>query len=177
MTNPVMKNESVTMNQQLKTSLENSQGRLENIVDNFEDKYQDLPVEAAELWQQAKPKLHGLRDALAAVASFLQSHTEEAHLQAHLATMDGHDQWTYLRDIVTQLSRQVLRKGEAGLDHAPLQAHLAQMDARDFANGKGGEISRDFKLARDKLEQASQRAAGELEHSLESIGNAMSGVV
>jgi arsenate reductase-like glutaredoxin family protein len=156
----------------LKTAVEKTQDHLENIVDKIEDEFEDLSEEASELWQDAKPRLRALNDSLASAASSLRTHTDEARLQAHLATMDAHDQWSYLQGTVTALAQQARDKGRSELQYAELQAHLAKMDARDFVNNQGQEISRDYRVARETVEQTSQKAAQNLERSLENIGKA-----
>jgi DNA repair exonuclease SbcCD ATPase subunit len=163
------------MIEQLKTTLEKSQRRLESIVDKIEDEFEDLSEDTAELWQQAKPRLKGLKKSISTAIDKLHIQTEEAHLQAHLAAMDAHDQWSYLNDTVSGLVHELSRKGTADLEHAALQSHLAKMDARDFMNTRGKEISHDFKHGREKFEKASHSAAKELEKSFDNMGKALDG--
>jgi gas vesicle protein len=163
------------MIEQLKATLEKSQHRLESIVDKIEDEFEDLSEDTAELWQQAKPRLKSLNKSITTALENLHSQTDEAHLQAHLAAMDAHDQWSYLNDTVSGLVHELSSKGKADLEHAALQAHLAKMDARDFMSTRGKEISHDFKHGREKFEKASHRAAKELEKSFDNMGKALDG--
>lgn len=158
----------------LKNAVEKSQDHLEKIVDKIEDEFEDLSEDASELWADTKPRLRTFKDSLASAASALRTHTDEARLQAHLATMDAQDQWSYLQDTVTELARQARDKSRTELQHAELQATLAKMEARDFVNNQGQEISREYKVAREAVEQASEKAAQNLERSLENIGKAWS---
>ncbi|CAH0992533.1 hypothetical protein SIN8267_02666 [Sinobacterium norvegicum] len=157
-----------------KDILEKSQRRLSDIADKLDDQREELSEDAAELWQQAKPKLGSLKESLTTAALSLQSQGEQARLQAHLAAMDAQDQWSYLSKTMTELTRNAQQKGRTELESAELQAHLAKMDARDFVNQQGEALSKDYQQAREKIEQASHTAMKELERSLEIIGKSWS---
>jgi hypothetical protein len=113
-----------------------------------------------------------MKESMAAAEHSLQAKTDEARLQAHLAIMDAHDQWSYLSGPVTELAQHARQKGKTGLQHAELQAHLAKMEARDFMNEQGGPIRQEFEHAKEKLEQTSLKAVEELGKNLENVGNA-----
>ena len=163
------------MLEKLKKSLEKSQESLEEVVDKLDDRLEDVGEDAIELWQQTKPKLQHLKEVLSGAAKTLHTQTDEARLQAHLATMDAADQWSHLSHTVTELAQHTQSKGQSELQHANLQAHLAKMEARDFINTQGEEIRRDYKLAKEKVEQASQHAAESLEKSFQRIGEGFVG--
>jgi exonuclease VII small subunit len=157
---------------QLKAVVAKSRHHLDDIVDKIEDQSEDLSEDALELWQEAKPRLRALKESLVTAEQSLHTQTDEVRLQTHLAIMDAHDQWSYLSKTVTGLAHDTQKKGQIELQRAELQAHLAKMDARDFLNNKGAQVKRDFKQVRKTLEQASHKAAEELEGSLETIGKA-----
>ena len=157
---------------QLKAVVAKSRHHLDDIVDKIEDQSEDLSEDALELWQEAKPRLRALKESLVTAEQSLHTQTDEVRLQTHLAIMDAHDQWSYLGQTVTGLAHVTQKKGQIELQQAELQAHLAKMDARDFLNNKGAQVKRDFKQVRKTLEQASHKAAEELEGSLETIGKA-----
>jgi len=157
---------------QLKTTLEKSRHRLEDIIDKVEGRTEDLSEDVVELWQETKPKLRTLKETLVTATESLHSQTDEARLQAHLATMDAHDQWSYLSHTVTKLAQHAQKKGQTDLQTAELKAHLAKMDTRDFMSEKGEQLSRDFQRAKETAEQASHDAAKNLERSFDTIGNA-----
>lgn len=158
----------------LKDTIEKSHKHLVKLMDKIEDEAESLADESAELWREAKPKLQAMKASIATAEHSLQTKTEEARLQAHLAIMDAHDQWSHLSKPVTELANHARQKGKTGLQHAELQAHLAKMDARDFMNEKGGQINQEFKEARDSLEKSSIKAAEELGKNLEEVGSAWS---
>ena len=160
------------MNDKLKDTIEKSRHHLAELIDKIEDGIEDIADESAELWDEARPRLHAMKASIVAAEHALQTKTDEARLQAHLAVMDAHDQWSYLSQPVTELARQAKQKSRPTLEHAELQAHLAKMDARDFLNEKGGQIRREFKQAKESLEQTSLKAAEELGKSLEDVGSA-----
>jgi len=157
---------------ELKTVLEKSRHRLEDIIDKVEDRSEDLSREAVELWHETKPKLKSLKKTIVAATESLHSQTDEARLQAHLATMDAHDQWSQLSHTVTELAHHAQKKGQTELQTAELKAHLAKMDTRDFMSEKGEQLTRDFQRAKEIAEKASHEAATNLEKSLDTVGNA-----
>ncbi len=161
------------MLKKMKNSVQKSQEHLENIVDKLDDEIEDLNEDARELWQEARPKIAELKDSLAKAAQALHTQTDEARLQAHLATMDAADQWHHLSEAMAQLAKHAQSKGQTELQHAQLQAHLAKMDARDFTKEKSQDIRRDFERARDKLEEAAHKTAESLERSFEIIGESL----
>jgi len=156
---------------QLKATLEKSHHRLDDIIDKVEDRCEDLSEDVMELWQETKPKLRSLKETLVTATETLHSQTDEARLQAHLATMDAHDQWSYLSHTVTELAHHAQKKGQTELQTAQLQAHLAKMDTRDFMSEKGEQLSRDFQHTKETVEKASHDAAEDLERSLDTIVN------
>ncbi|WP_101756933.1 hypothetical protein [Oceanicoccus sp. KOV_DT_Chl] len=158
------------MLEKLKESIDKSQQQLAHVVGKLEDQFEDVSEDVEKLWQQTQPKLHDLKSSLADAAKSLHTQTDEARLQAHLATMDAADQWSYLSETVSELARHAQSKGQHELQHANLQAHLAKMDARDFVNQQGKTIRQDYQQARDKLEQASHKAADSMERSFANIG-------
>jgi hypothetical protein len=157
---------------ELKDAIEKSHQRLAYLMDKIEDEVESLADDSVELWQEAKPKLQAMQESMAEAEHSLQVKTEEARLQAHLAIMDAHDQWSYLSKPVAELAKHARQKGQTGLQHAELQANLAKMEARDFVNEKRGPISKEFEQAREKLEQTSLKALEELAKSLENVGSA-----
>lgn len=156
---------------ELKDAIEKSRHRLVYLIDKIEDEVESLADDSVELWQEARPRLQSMKESIAAAEHSLQTKTDEARLQAHLAIMDAHDQWSYLSEPVTELAHHARQKGQTGLQHAGLQAHLAKMEARDFLNEKGGQISHEFKHAKESLEKTSLKAAEELGKSLENAGS------
>jgi exonuclease VII small subunit len=164
--------DDVIMLDQLKFVIEKSRHHLENIVDRIEDQSEDLSEDAMELWQETKPRLRALKESLVTAEQSFQTQTDEARLQAHLAILDAHDQWSYLSQVVSELAHHTQQKGQTELQRAELQAHLAKMDARDFLNEKGEQIRQDFGQVRKTLDHASQKAVDELEKSLDTIGQA-----
>lgn len=161
------------MLENLKTAVEKSRHQLENIVDTIEEQYEHLSEGAAELWSATKPKLKSVQDSLSNAAQSIHQQTDAAQLQAHLAIMDAHDQWTYLSNIVTELAHHAREKGQYELQYADLQAHLAAMEARDFMKNQGDSIKTDYQHAKDSVEKASQKAVQELTRGMETIGNAV----
>ena len=160
------------MNDPLKDTIEKSRQHLADLIDKIEDGFESIADESAELWDDAKPRLRAMKASIVAAEEALQTKTEEARLQAHLAVMDAHDQWSHLSQPVIELARHAREQGQPKLEHAELRAHLAKMDARDFLNEKGEQISREFRQAKESVEQTSLKAAEELGKSLEGVGSA-----
>ena len=156
---------------ELKDAIEKSHHRLVYLIDKIEDEVESLADDSVELWHEAKPRLHAMKESMVAAEHSLHAKTDEARLQAHLAIMDAHDQWSCLSEPVTELAQHARQKGQTGLHHAELQAHLAKMEARDFLNEKGGQISHEFKHAKESLEITSLKAVEELGKSLENAGS------
>jgi hypothetical protein len=157
---------------ELKDAIEKSHHRLAHLIDKIEDEVESLADDSVELWHEAKPKLQELQASMVDAERSLQVKTEAARLQAHLAIMDAHDQWSYLSKPITELAKHARQKGKTGLQHAELKAHLAKMEARDFLNEKRGPISEEFEHAKEKLEQTSLKAIEELAKNLENVGSA-----
>lgn len=155
----------------LKEAIEKSQHRLVHLISEIEDEVESLTEDSVELWDETKPRLQAMKESMVAAEHSLKVKTEEARLQAHLAIMDAHDQWSYLSKPVTELAQHAQQKGKTGLQHAELKAALAKMEARDFLSGEGGQISQDFKHARETLEENSLKAVEELGKSLETAGS------
>lgn len=155
----------------LKSALKKAQERLEDAVDYLEDGVEDLSEESAELWQKLKPRLESVKVSVAQGVEALKTQSEDAHLQAHLATMDAKDQWESLNKTVAEFSRHTAEKGRYEIQHAELQAHLAAMEARDFINEHGPALRREFAEKREKAEELGVHAAKELEKSLEKLGD------
>ena len=155
---------------QLKNAVEKSRHHLENIAGKIEEQRDELSEEAHELWEQLQPRLRTLKASLVTVEESMHTQTDEARLQMHLAMMDARDQWSYLQKSVAGLADDAQKKARIGLQSTELQAHLASMDARDFLNGEGEQIKRDFRQVRKALDEASHKAAEEIEKSLDTIG-------
>lgn len=156
---------------ELKSLLQKSQARLDEIVDKMESAAEDWSEDAEQLWLRTRIRVAEMQDSLSEAAESLKSGSEEAQLQAHLAAMDASDQWQHLNKVVSELSHHTVSKTTQELQHAQLQAHLAAMETRDFVGEKGPAIRREFSEVRDKVETASVKAAKELEKSLEKLGD------
>ena len=89
------------MPNKINETIKKSQHYLNHIIDKLEDHYEDLSDETTALWHEVKPKLHELNYSLARAVNSLHTQTDEARLQAHLATLDAADQWNYLSKTVT----------------------------------------------------------------------------
>ena len=98
------------MNDPLKDTIEKSRQHLADLIDKIEDGFESVADESAELWDDAKPRLRAMKASIVAAEEALQTKTEEARLQAHLAVMDAHDQWSHLSQPVIELARHARNK-------------------------------------------------------------------
>lgn len=154
---------------QLKSHLEKSGEFLDRIVDQVEDEAEDFADDSRELWKLSKQHVRQLKARLSEASTQLDTASDEARLQAHLAAMDAHEQWQTLQHNVHAFMRYANDKSRPVLDHAVLQSHLAHMDARDFMKESGQAIKEDFHLSKEKVEQASMKAAADIREHCEGL--------
>ena len=154
---------------QLKSHLEKSNEFLDRIIDKVEDEAEDFADDSLELWQRSKKQVKQLKQRLLQAAEHIDTATDEAVLQAHLAAMDAHDHWDNLQHNIDAFVRHADDKSRPVLDHAVLQAHLAKMDGRDFMSEGASSLKDDYLVSKQKVEKASLKAAAEIRARCEGI--------
>ena len=146
------------MLEKFKSELEETRVFLEDVVEKIEDQAEDITDDSQALWQKTKAKINEVKVKLAGASKKLHENTDEARLQAHLAVMEAHDQWSVLQHNVTAFNHQLENKTKPIIDHAQIQAHLAKLEATDFMAGPGQELVKQFAVSKEKVEKASLKA-------------------
>ena len=141
----------------------------DDLCDKIEDESENFSEDVQELWGESKQHLKKLKGRLEDAVQDLKSSSQEASLQAHLATMDAHDQWQDMKGNLSAFASQVKNKTQPPIDQALLKAHLAKMEARDFINGPGKEIAKDFEKSVEKAEEVSLKAAADIKEYCEGV--------
>lgn len=157
------------MSNQFKSHLEKANELLEKIVDSVEDEAEDFADESRELWSSSKQQVQKLKQRLSQAAAYIDEASDDAVLQAHLAAMDAQDHWHGLQHTVRTFVQHAEDKSRPALDHTVLQAHLAQMEARDFMADGAQAIKEDYQVSKQKVEQASLKAAAEIREHCEGF--------
>ena len=149
----------------LKAILNKVEDSMEDVSDKIEDKAEDFTEETKLLWDRSKKHLANMKHSLKEASQKLETKTDEAALQAHLATMDAHDQWQFLKHNVAIFWQQAESKSQPVIDHAKLQAHLASLDARDFMASSGQTLKVKFTESKQSVEKASLIAATDIKNN------------
>ncbi|MAZ88116.1 MAG: hypothetical protein CL693_10755 [Cellvibrionaceae bacterium] len=157
------------MLENLKKHLDETLDKLDDIDDYFEDRAEALGEDMKTAWKKTRVQLGHFGKQLKEASAALESEKDHIALQAHLATMDAHDQWTTLKGSVENTVNHLKRDGQTQLDEAALQAHLAAMDGRDFVNSKGKDIHQQYDHAREQLEQSTLKAASEIKETFDGL--------
>lgn len=157
------------MLEKLKSQLDHALEKLDDLDDYFEDRAEDFSEEMKTSWKATKSQLNHFGDQLQRAGRALEGETDHIALQAHLATMDAHDQWSTLKSGLESAAQNVKRDGRTQLDEAALQAHLAAMDGRDFLNNQGEAIHHQYETARTNLEQTTLKAASDIKDAFDGL--------
>ncbi len=157
------------MLEKLKNQIDCTLDQLGDLDDYFEDRAEDFSEELAEFWEKTKTQLNVFGHQLKRAEMSLEEESDHIALQAHLATMDAHDQWRTLNSSLDSVVLNLKRDGQTQLDEAALHTHLAAMDSRDFLSDKGQNIHQQYDLARDKLEQTTLKAATEIKQAFDGL--------
>lgn len=153
----------------LKEILDKASESMDEVLEKIEDKAEDFSEETQLLWLRSKLYLADMKRSLKDASKKLETTTDEGLLQAHLAAMDAHDQWQVLKYNVATFFQYAENKSQPVIDNAILQSHLARMEVRDFMAESGEDLKDKFAQSKDKVEQASFKAAAEIRSNFEGF--------
>ncbi len=157
------------MLEKLKSQLDQTLEKLDDLDDYFEDRAEDFSDEMKKLWGKTRVQLNTFGDQVQRGITALDEESDHIALQAHLATMDARDQWDTLKASIESTSQNLKRDGKMQLDEAALQAHLGAMDGRDFLNAKGQEIQKSYDHTRSELEDSTLKAATDIKKAFDGL--------
>tara|TARA_R110000868_G_scaffold296644_1_gene556993 strand:+ start:110857 stop:111345 length:489 start_codon:yes stop_codon:yes gene_type:complete len=142
---------------------------LEKLTDNIEDGAEHFTEQSQYLWQRSKKQLKQLKARLAEANQHLESNSDEAQLQAHLAAMDAGDHWHDLQQHLSGFTESVKHKSQPVLDRSALQTHLAKMEARDFMAKASQKIIEQYQHSREKAAEQALKTAQKIQLQCESL--------
>ena len=106
------------MLEKLKSQLDHALEKLDDLDDYFEDRAEDFSEEMKTSWKATKSQLNHFGDQLQRAGRALEGETDHIALQAHLATMDAHDQWSTLKSGLESAAQNVKRDGRTQLGYS-----------------------------------------------------------
>lgn len=157
------------MLEKLKVQLDQTLEKLDDLDDYFEDRAEDFSEDMTKLWKKTRAQLNEFGSQVQRGVTALDEESDHIALQAHLATMDAHDQWETLKSSLESTTQNLKRDGKTQLDEAALQAHLGAMDGRDFLNAKGKSIQNNYENARVDLEKSTLKAAADIKDAFDGL--------
>ena len=121
-----------------------------------------------------KDNFSGVNEKLKTATKDLDQKSEEANLQAHLGAMEAHDKMNHIKESVEEFTQKVSSKAETTIDTAALRAHLAKMEAEDFWERKGKTLTSEFNESREKVQNLTIEAVGEIKDYFEKLTETLS---
>lgn len=159
------------MLKQLDSTVKEASEKLSKLGEHIEDSVDELADESQQLWQRCKRQLEQLKARLIEASHHIETNTDEALLQAHLAAMDAGDHWQELKHHLRDLGLSAKQKTQPVIDHSALQAHLATMEARDFMSESAHKVTEQYKHSKATATQAAVKAAQEIKQQCEELIN------
>lgn len=162
------------MNKELKEILEKSSIALEKLQDKVEDLTEDFADDTKDIWIDMKKNFSRVNEKLKTATKDLDKKSDEANLQAHLGAMEAHDKMSNIKESVEAFTKNISETAETKLDTVALRAHLAKMEAEDFWEKKGKTISSEFSESREKVQNLTLEAVGEIKDYFEKLTETLS---
>lgn len=153
----------------LKSVLEELDEKVGDISSNIGELADKIEDDSSDLRKTASGHLRNIEKRITEARSHLKTEGEEAEVQAHLAAMEAHDSWLKWRDTAVGLFNNAKQGAAEAIDRAQLQASLAKMEVRDFYEANQEEYKRTYSEAKEKVEEATIKAATEFKKDVEKI--------
>ena len=157
------------MTEETKSKINQARDSISRLTSNIDKKTEAWSDEGKAFWNRFKKQIAIVKDRLADASQKLETSTDEAKVQTHLALMEAEEQWDELQETIETFIRESKNVSRPVMDQAVLQAHLARLEARDLIKVSAEELLEKYENSKAKLEKASLSAATRISERCKGI--------
>jgi len=161
------------MNEHLKKEIESSIEKMRAMKASIQEAASRAENKAKSFWHDAEQQLNHIETKLASAKASLNTSTDEAMLQAHLAAMEASEHWGRIKDTVESTLQHSKQAAKTELDYTVLKAHLAKMDAQKFLEEDGKAFIKKFNQSREKVSKDVSSAVALMGKNMDKVASHM----
>ncbi|MDN3637583.1 hypothetical protein QWY82_02065 [Simiduia curdlanivorans] len=161
------------MNEHLKKEIESSIEKMRAIKASTLEAASRAESKAKSFWHDTEQQLNHIEAKLTSAKASLNTSTDEAILQAHLAAMEASEHWGRIKDTVESTLLHSKQAAKTELDYTVLKAHLAKMDAQKFLEEDGKAFIKKFNQSRENVSKEVSSAIALMGKNMDKVASHM----